>query len=117
MAKKDLQALMSGIMGTSSTDSSLSQSTAKTETAPDSSIQEQKSPSSDNPQPGEKNHNESTGDVLTRTSFQLPSEMLKKLKYISMMEECSQREIVMKALWAYIDRWEATNGKIKFRKT
>jgi hypothetical protein len=46
------------------------------------------------------------------TAFRLPSPLLKKLKYISVMEETTQTDLIEKAILEIIAKYEKKNGTI-----
>ena len=57
-----------------------------------------------------------TKEGETRATFIVDKALLKKIKYISVMETKLHKDIVNEALSKYIAEWEAENGKIKIKK-
>jgi len=54
----------------------------------------------------------STASDKTRTSYILHNEIVKKVRYIALMDEREITDVVDKALREYIDKWEKKNGAI-----
>lgn len=54
-------------------------------------------------------------EVTTKASFNLKPELVKKLRYISLMDETTQTVIIDKLLTDYIEKWEKKNGEIPKR--
>jgi len=108
MAKKNLQSLMSGIIGDTPADSApAAHASSPSQDAP-------KTPDNNKPNDslrGPGRPKKATNDD-TRATFVVSAELVRKVKYISVMESCLQKDIVNDALLAYINRWEAENHKI-----
>ena len=51
-----------------------------------------------------------------RTSFIISSELVRKIKYISLMEDKIMKDIIDDALSLYVENWEQENGRIKLPK-
>lgn len=51
-----------------------------------------------------------------RATFIVDKDVIRKLKYIALMETQTYKTIVGEALQAYIDRWESENGAINLPK-
>lgn len=107
MAKKNLQSLMSGIIGNQQPE----QPTASSESNKPSSTNDA---NEKQVRPGRPRNPELADKV--RSTFVIPSELTKKVKYISLMDERLQQDIVADALSEYIAKWETENGKIKLTK-
>lgn len=65
--------------------------------------------------PGRPKKNPEDNDD-TRATFIVSASLLRKIKYISLMEESLQKEVVNDALSLYVTKWEEENGKIKLHK-
>lgn len=52
----------------------------------------------------------------TRVTFIVDPELIRKLKYISLVESSLLKDIISEALTGYINEWEEENGKIKLPK-
>ncbi|MBD5195079.1 MAG: hypothetical protein HDS87_05095 [Bacteroidales bacterium] len=52
----------------------------------------------------------------TRATFIVDPELIRKLKYISLVESNLLKDIISEALTGYINEWEEENGKIKLPK-
>jgi|GEM_PF-4404670 len=53
-----------------------------------------------------------TEDIPARTSFVIRPSITNKLKYIALMDQTTQTEIIGKLLTDYIEKWEKKNGAI-----
>ncbi len=67
------------------------------------------------PGPGRPKKNPADNDD-TRATFVVSAELLRKVKYISVMEDCLLKDIVNDALSLYVSKWEENNEKIKMPK-
>lgn len=47
-----------------------------------------------------------------KASFNIKPELIKKLRYVALMDETTQTDIVDKLLVDFIDKWEKKNGPI-----
>lgn len=108
MAKKNLHTLMSGIIGSDNNDSTHS-NTPDAEAPVDAIAKPVKAG------PGRPKKNPDENDD-TRATFIVSAELIRKIKYISLMEDCLQKDIVNEALSLYVTKWEEENGKIKMHK-
>lgn len=52
----------------------------------------------------------------TRTTLIISSELLRKIKYVSLMENSTLKDIVDDALSLYVSKWEKDNGQIRLPK-
>ncbi|MCM1490480.1 MAG: hypothetical protein NC095_06610 [Muribaculum sp.] len=109
MAKKNLQSLMSGIIGSEPQESSGSTQQNDSGQNPPNGV-EPTPQNSERPLRGRPRMSSEKGK--TRTTLVLPADMPRKLRYISLMENMLQQDIITEALNDYIDKWEAANGKI-----
>lgn len=103
---------MSGIIG----DNSSSQSEPSAEqlkSAASASSKSQPEPSSQR-RPGRPKMN--NGNDNTRATFIVSAELLRKIKYISLMDDRMVSDVVGEALSLYVSKWELDNGKIKLTK-
>ena len=107
MAKKNLQSLMSGIIGAEPQKSTESIQPTNTTHETANEPQAQRGPG--------RPRKSDTVDK-TRATFILPTDTHKKLRYISLMDGINQQDIVSQALDTYIEKWETENGKIKMPK-
>ena len=103
MAKKNLHSLMSGIIGSEPNNE---QTTA-------ASIPQPSNPSVQRG-PGRPKKSEDNDD--TRATFIISAELLRKIKYISLMEDTLQKDVVGEALSLYVSKWEHDNGPIRLPK-
>jgi hypothetical protein len=55
------------------------------------------------------------GEENTKASFWIRTSLVKKLRYISVMDEVTQTEIIDQLLSKYIADWEKKNGEIPKR--
>lgn len=111
MAKKNLQSLMSGIIG-----SQPESSDPNVSTPPQDSMKKQQEAPQGAERPTRGRPRRADSEEKVRTTFVLPADLPRKLRYISLMDDILQQDIVAEALNDYIDRWEAENGKIKMPK-
>lgn len=65
--------------------------------------------------PGRPKKNETNNDDI-RATFIISAELLRKIKYISLMEDLLQKDVVGTALSDYVSKWEQENGKIRMPK-
>lgn len=105
MAKKNLSNLMSGLMGESS-------ETAKATNTPSQSVsigtgKERQEPAASNAK---------SCPEETRATLIINSEILRKVKYISLVEDMLLKNVIGNALDEYVSRWEAQNGNITLPK-
>jgi|GEM_PF-5146035 len=60
-----------------------------------------------------KQANEPKSEAAT---FRLPADLLKKVKYIAMMDDTTQTQILQSTLSEYVSKWEKKNGEIPVKK-
>lgn len=119
MAKKNLASLMNGIMGDSTTVVP-EVSSEKRQEAPVSEVTEEMKDSLEakrrqnvgRPRKGESGSK--TNEV--RATFIVDPEVVRKLKYISLVESNLLKDVISEALTSFIDSWEEKNGKIRLPK-
>lgn len=92
MAKKDLSSLVNGIIGNNNNDTDSTQQTI-----------EKKSVG----RPKKDNSKEET-----RATFVIEKDLLRKIKFIAVADDCLLKDIVNKSLETYIDKWEQERGEI-----
>ena len=106
MAKKNLSSLMSGIMGQPShnelADNMADNSTDSTVAAEDSLTQGKRKPG--------RPRNSSPE---LRATFIVDPELIRKIKYITLVEGNLQKDVIDAALRQYIRKWESANGEIR----
>jgi hypothetical protein len=59
-----------------------------------------------------KSPKESETQDTTKASFLLKTALLKKLRYISVVDEITQTDIIDQLLTKYVNDWEKKNGEI-----
>ena len=108
MAKKNLHSLMSGIIGDKSA------ATEVTELKQDNSKKGKdiKDNTDSKPRPGRPKKN----NDYTRTTLIISAELLRKLKYVSLMEDRTLTDLVQDAFSLYVSQWEKDNGPIRIPK-
>ena len=130
MAKKNLASLMSGIMGDAPVEKSDSKVTEDTST--DSKQAEGKTMDEAQPvtkemedslaakrrrnvgRPRKDETREKTEEV--RATFIVDPGLVRKMKYISLVEGNLLKDVIGEALRQYIDSWESENGIIRLPK-
>lgn len=123
MAKKNLASLMNGIMGDPKPQGPTVSDTATNEQASETYSSEVTEEMKENleakrysnvgrPKKGMTN----TKKEETRATFIVDPELIRKLKYISLVESSLLKDIVSEALINYIHAWEVENGKIRLPK-
>ncbi len=119
MAKKNLASLMNGIMG----DAIPSEPEVTAFGHPDSTAAEVTEEMKANleanrrqnvgrPRKGESGSK--TNEV--RATFIVDPELIRKVKYISLVESSLLKDVISEALTSYIEAWESDNGKIRLPK-
>ncbi len=119
MAKKNLASLMSGIMGDVKPASSEPVETAQEATAISEiteemrdNLESRRRQNVGRPRKGE--NGSKTAEV--RATFIVDPELVRKIKYISLVDGELLKNVVGNALTAYIESWESENGKIRLPK-
>lgn len=113
MAKKNLASLMSGLMGEGQPETDEQPRTAEVaqpEQAPARETKERRGPG--RPRKGETA--EKSNEI--RATFIVDPELVKKVKYISLVDGLLLKDVVNAALSEYVDSWESRNGKIRLQK-
>lgn len=111
MAKKDLSSLMNGIMGDSSpepTPQAASNTPGKNEEELSAKLEKIRKQNVGRPR---KDEPRAASDEI-RATIILSRELLRKLKYISLVESRLLKSVTTEALSSYIDNWENKNGNI-----
>lgn len=104
MAKKNLASLMNGIMG----NENIPQKENKSDIG--SEVKSFEEPQHASRGPGRPKAQKSWKE--TRATFVMDAEQMKKLKYISLVDDKMQKDILHEALESYIESWETSHGKI-----
>ena len=123
MAKKNLASLMNGIMGEPKPQELTISETPTNETVSESnssevteemkeSLEAKRYSNVGRPKKGMT----STKKEETRATFIVDPELIRKLKYISLVESSLLKDVISEALINYINVWEAENGKIRLPK-
>ena len=119
MAKKNLASLMNGIMGdskpaVSETSSEESQNLPVSEVTDEmkESLEAKRHRNVGRPRKGKSGSK--TSEV--RATFIVDPEVVRKLKYISLVESNLLKDVISEALTSFIDSWESENGKIRLPK-
>lgn len=116
MAKKNLQSLMSGIIGprdsdisnqSEQTDGSSGEQTPKNDAVDDAAAALKARPG---------RPKKEVDQTCIKATFVMPSDLLKAVKFICVMEGCMQKDVVAEALKDFVKKWESENGKIQFLK-
>lgn len=119
MAKKNLASLMNGIMGdskpaVSETSSEESQNLPVSEVTDEmkESLEAKRRRNVGRPRKGE------SGSKVqeTRATFIVDPELIRKIKYISLVENNLLKDVIGEALSSFIESWEEENGKIRLPK-
>lgn len=120
MAKKNLASLMNGIMGdskpaVSEISSEESQNLPVSEVTDEmkESLEAKRRRNVGRPRKGESG---STKTSEVRATFIVNPELIRKIKYISLVENNLLKDIIGEALTSYIAFWESENGKIRLPK-
>lgn len=101
MAKKNLAALMNGIMGDPISES------------PDVSSSHEDCPIR---KPGRPRRTDSEKEREVRATFIVNQDILQKIKYVSLVDGCLLKDVIDKALSKYLEDWENHNEKIRIPK-
>lgn len=122
MAKKSLASLMNGIMGEAEDARqedihSVAESKSMVTDAPESVTDNPSSTAEAKPKgkPGRPRKPQEKSDEV-RATFIIDPDTLRKVKYISLIEDCLLKDVIADALNGYIDKWEAANGRIRLPK-
>lgn len=119
MAKKNLASLMNGIMGDSKPSGPEAPAIGQPESAAAEVTEEMKANLEANrrrnvgrPRKGESGSK--TNEI--RATFIVDPEIIRKVKYISLVESSLLKDVISEALTSYIEAWESENGKIRLPK-
>lgn len=123
MAKKNLASLMNGIMGDPKpqeptvSDTATNESTAEVHSTEVTEKMKENLEAKRYSNVGRsKKGTTNTKKEETRATFIVDPELIRKLKYISLVESSLLKDIVSEALTTYINEWESENGKIRLPK-
>lgn len=124
MAKKNLASLMNGIMGEpkpqeanitethGAIEQSYDESTSDVTEDMKESLEAKRYRNVGRPKKGTA----SSKKEETRATFIVNPELIRKLKYISLVESSLLKDVIAEALTGYIEEWENENGKIRLPK-
>lgn len=124
MAKKNLASLMNGIMGepkpqeeevvktSAAIEQSADESTSEVTEDMKESLEAKRYRNVGRPKKGTS----SSKKEETRATFIVDPELIRKLKYISLVESSLLKDVISEALTGYIEAWETENGKIRLPK-
>lgn len=116
MAKKNLASLMNGIMGeTKPTEPAIEQSESTAVEVTEemkANLEANRRRNVGRPRKGESGSK--TNEV--RATFIVDPELIRKVKYISLVESSLLKDVISEALTTYIEAWESENGKIRLPK-
>ncbi len=119
MAKKNLASLMNGIMGDSKpvvpeVSSEERQEVPVSEVTDEmkDSLEAKRRQNVGRPRKGESGSK--TNEV--RATFIVDPELIRKVKYISLVESSLLKDVISDALTSYVEGWETENGKIRLPK-
>lgn len=122
MAKKSLASLMNGIMGEPEDTRqdgihSAAESKPTVTDSPESAADNSAPTAETKPKgkPGRPRKPQEKSDEV-RATFIIDPDTLRKVKYISLIEDCLLKDVIADALNGYIDKWEAVNGRIRLPK-
>lgn len=113
MAKKNIASLMNGLMGepASAQESDFEQESVVTQEMKDN-LEKERKKNVGRPPKGKV----SVKEEEIRATFIVNPEIIRKLKYISLVESNLLKNVISEALTKYIDEWETDNGKIRLPK-
>ncbi|MDE7421422.1 MAG: hypothetical protein K2N35_14585 [Muribaculaceae bacterium] len=119
MAKKNLASLMNGIMGEAKpkepeVSSEIPQEVLVSEVTEEmkDNLETKRRQNVGRPRKGESGSK--TNEV--RATFIVDPELIRKVKYISLVESTLLKDVISDALTSYIEAWEIENGKIRLPK-
>lgn len=116
MAKKNLASLMNGIMGeTKPAEPAIEQPEATAAEVTEemkANLEANRRRNVGRPRKGESGSK--TNEV--RATFIVDPELIRKVKYISLVESSLLKDVISEALTTYIEAWESENGKIRLPK-
>lgn len=119
MAKKNLASLMDGIIGDDSIRENQESAIPKTSETSDSSDNSELSGADKTGvqytrrKPGRPPKSAADRLEEVRATIIVEPDVLKKIKYISLIEGSMIKEVMNEAFRSYISAWEAANGKIR----
>lgn len=117
MAKRNLASLMNGIMGDSkpvvpdfSSEERLEVPVSEVTEEMKDNLEAKRRQKVGRPRKGESGSKANE----VRATFIVDPEIVRKLKYISLVESNLLKDVINEALSSFIESWESENGKIKF---
>lgn len=117
MAKKNLASLMNGIMGDNrqqETEVHEKSETTAVEVSDEmkANLEANRRRNVGRPRKGESG----TKTDEVRATFIVDPELIRKVKYISLVDGSLLKDVISQALTTFIDNWEEENGKIRLPK-
>lgn len=118
MAKKNLASLMNGIMGDTKPSEPEAPAVGQPESAAEvteemkANLEANRRRNVGRPRKGESGSKNNE----VRATFIVDPELIRKVKYISLVESSLLKDVISEALTSYIEAWESENGKIRLPK-
>ena len=116
MAKKNLASLMNGIMGDNRPQEPEAQAieipAAEVTDEMKANLEANRRRNVGRPRKGESGSKANE----VRATFIVDPELIRKVKYISLVEGSLLKDVISEALTFYIEAWESDNGKIRLPK-
>ena len=114
MAKKNLASLMNGIMGDTKPSEPEVTAVGQPEVTEEmkANLEANRRRNVGRPRKGESGPK--TNEV--RATFIVDPELIRKVKYISLVESSLLKDVISEALTSFIEAWESENGKIRLPK-
>lgn len=111
MADRKLKSLMNGIMGT---DPQAQETTVEeTITVEESSKPTEKpTPKTEKKGPGRPKKAATGEEDSAKGTFVADRQIIRKLKFIALVEDCLLKDVIDEAFKTYIEKWEKKNGEI-----
>jgi hypothetical protein len=115
MAKRDLASLMSGIIGEKSSAETSKVENNETQLATEvtdemkENLEARRKRNVGRPRKGEPGSKSNE----VRATFIVDPDLVRKVKYISLVESNLLKDVINSALQEYINAWESANGKIR----
>lgn len=111
MADRKLKSLMNGIMGTEP--QTHETSVEETIIVEESSKQAEKTaPKSEKKGPGRPKKAVTGEEDSAKGTFVADRQIIRKLKFIALVEDCLLKDVIDEAFKTYIEKWEKKNGEI-----
>lgn len=111
MGKKNLSALMDGLMGAQEQESEPKAPEVK-EPIPSTPVSGNDSKQKELPAEEKSKRGRPSKSGYTVSTYKIEDNNLKKMKYIAYVEDCNKMDIINDALRLYFEKWESENGPI-----